>query len=115
MPSLKLVTNASAPVPAVAVLVGEPPPEPEASLNPSSPELPQDNVLSVAAITTTAGIRRTRFPKVFRQDEDNRMPCSVAIRASSPPVRSEYYSVLIITNNTPLRIEGFSVHPLTNF
>src|SRR3984957_13564375 len=80
MPSLKLVTNASAPVPAVEVAVGvaEPPlPLPDGVMSPLL--LVHDTVLSIAAMITTAGISRMTFLSAFRRDEDSRLRCSVPI------------------------------------
>src|SRR5580693_3680262 len=104
IPSLKLVTNASAPVPGVGVEVGVL----ELLLTGcSSPLLLQDAVLSIAAMITTAGISRMMFLIVFRRDEDGRLR-SVAIQTPSfgQPIRSKkqqrvkYHNLYAASNRT---------------
>jgi len=68
LPSLKLVTNASAPVPLVGVAVGVLEPLPLTTGR--RPLLfVHDTVLSVAAIITIAGISRTTFLSAIRPGE----------------------------------------------
>src|SRR5579863_4984305 len=84
--SLKLVTNASAPVPAVGVAVGVlPPPWPFDCCRRPLPFL-HETVFSVAARITTAGISRMTFLSAMRRDEHNRLRC---IQTPFPAFRSK--------------------------